>query len=214
MDNRRRKPSLTKYFPLTLLQGFERGIQGLRVRGSCNILTPKLMAVNVGSFSFFWCSTGALGSTLLGAGFLYCILSASSLDLNSSGLLVAFLTTSHSNWHLNSTVTGNQLAATQLSYIIFRRPLDLWNPMFNCHQGEITVMQFRGHALPVRQSLRVSWDFLARPISLVNFHPRDFLSQLPLECVTSFLCITLNGIWARSRVKTQHYYFVSEWTLE
>ena len=44
------------------------------------------MAVNVVSFSFFWCSTGALGSTLLGAGFLYCILSASSLDPNSSGL--------------------------------------------------------------------------------------------------------------------------------
>ena len=48
MNNRRRKTSLQKYIPLTLLQGFERVIQGLRVRGSwrsninCNILTPKL----------------------------------------------------------------------------------------------------------------------------------------------------------------------------
>ena len=32
MNNRRRKTSLTKYLPLTSLQGFERVIQGLRVR--------------------------------------------------------------------------------------------------------------------------------------------------------------------------------------
>ena len=57
----------------------------LEIEHNCNILTPKLMAVNVVSISFFWCSTGALGFTLLGAGFLYCILSASSPDLNSSG---------------------------------------------------------------------------------------------------------------------------------
>ena len=47
-----------KYVPLTLLQGFEKVIQGLCVRGSwrpninCNILTPTLMAVNVVFFSF------------------------------------------------------------------------------------------------------------------------------------------------------------------
>ena len=46
---------------------------------------PKLMAVNVVSFSFFWCSTGGPEATLLGDGFLYGILSASSPDLNSSG---------------------------------------------------------------------------------------------------------------------------------
>ena len=90
---------------------------------------------------------------------------------------------------------------TQLSYIIVQRPLDrpldIWNRMFNRHQAEKTVMQFRGHSLPVRQSMRVSWDFLACPILLANFRPRDFLSQLPLECVTSFRCITLNGILGR-----------------
>ena len=66
------------------------------------------------------------------------------------------------------------------SYIIVQRPLDrpldLWNRMFNRHQAEITVMQFRGHSLPVRQSMRVAWDFLACPILLANFRPRDFLS--------------------------------------
>ena len=42
---------------------------------------------------------------------------------------------------------------TQLNYIIIQRPhdrqLDLWNWMFNRHQAEITVMQFRGYSLPV-----------------------------------------------------------------
>ena len=41
----------------------------------------------------------------------------------------------------------------QLNYIIIQRPhdrpLDLWNRMFNRHQAEITVMQFRGYSLPV-----------------------------------------------------------------
>ena len=89
--NRRRKSSLTKYLPLTLLQGFEKVIQSLRVRESWrpnrngNILTATLMAVNVVSFSHSRCSTGGSGPTLLGDGFLYCILLASSPDLNSSG---------------------------------------------------------------------------------------------------------------------------------
>ena len=88
----------------------------------------------------------------------------------------------------NSVRSSTQLAATQLpwllswlSYIIVQRPLDrprdLWNRMFNRHQAEITVMEFRGHSLPVRPSIRVSWDFfLPRPISSANFRPRDFLS--------------------------------------
>ena len=42
---------------------------------------------------------------------------------------------------------------TQHNYIIIQRPhdrpLDLWNRMFNRHQAEITVMQFRGYSLPV-----------------------------------------------------------------
>ena len=37
----------------------------------------------------------------------------------------------------------------------------------NCHA-------VTDHSLPVHQSMRVSWDFLPRPIS--NFRPRDFLS--------------------------------------
>ena len=80
----------------------------------------------------------------------------------------------------SSTATGTRTQLSWLlswlSYIIVQRPLDLWNRMFNRHQAEITVMQFRGHSLPVRQSMRVSWDFLACPILSANFRPRDFLS--------------------------------------
>ena len=79
---------------------------------------------------------------------------------------------------LTSVLT--ELYNSWLSYIIVQRPLDcpldLWNRMFNCHQAEITVMQFRGHSLPVHQSMRVSWDLLACPILLANFHLCDFLS--------------------------------------
>ena len=61
-----------------------------------------------------------------------------------------------------------------LCYIIVQRvhdhPLDLWNWMFNRHQGEITVMQFRGHSLLVRQSMRVLWDI---------FTSSHFISQFP-----------------------------------
>ena len=124
-----------------------------------------------------------LGSTLLGAGFLYCILSATSLvpklHRGSRGpprSCVAFPTTS-------CPAPSPTVTRTQLSWLRFirvqrplDRPLDLWNRMFNRHQAEITVMQFRGHSLPVCQSMRVSWDFLACPILLANFRPRDFLS--------------------------------------
>ena len=58
--------------------------------------------------------------------------------------------------------SSTQLAhRTQLSYIIVRRQLDLWNRMFNRHQAEITVIQFRGHSLPVHQSMSVPWDFFS-----------------------------------------------------
>ena len=84
-----------------------------------------------------------------GCGFPYHILSPMSLIPNSFGPqgppLPGFL------YHI--------LSATSLdpqSYIIVQRPLNFWNGMFNRHQAEITVMQFRGHSLPVHQSMSVS----------------------------------------------------------
>ena len=168
------------------MQGFEKGYSGfsceseLETEHNWNILTPKLWPSALCLSCLQGCSTGGPGPTLLCDGFLYCILSASSLDpklhRGSRGPLrpgVAFHTTSR----ISQTGTRTQLARrTQLSYIIVRRPLNLWNRMFNHHQAEITVMLFRGHSLPVRQSMRVSWDFLACPILLANFRAHDFLS--------------------------------------
>ena len=131
---------------------------------NCNILTPKLMAVNVVSFSFSRCLTGGPEATLLGDGFLYGILSAYSPDFNLSGPKGPFGLMWLSLPHLvyNSVRSSTHLARrTQLSYIIVRRPLDLWNRMFNRHQAEITVMQFTGHSLPVHQSMSVPWDLFS-----------------------------------------------------
>ena len=98
-------------------------------------------------------------------GFLYCILSASSQDPNSSGPQAP------STWcgflyHISpptGTRTQLSLLPSWLSYIIVQRsidrPLDLWNRMFNSHQAEITVMQFPGHSLPMQQSMSVPWEY-------------------------------------------------------
>ena len=116
----------------------------------------------------------ALGSTLLGAGFLYCILSATSLvpKLHRGSLGRMWLSLPQ------LSPTGTWTPLSWLSYIIVQhpldRPLDLWNRMFNRHQAEITVMQFRGHSLPVRQSMRVSWDFFSLSHFVSQFPPTRF----------------------------------------
>ena len=90
------------------------------------------------------CSTGGPGpSSLLGAGFLYHILSPNWLNFlctqlyNSSPPTQSPPITGHQNMH-------------------FRR---LWNGMFDYHRAEITVMQFTGHSLLVYQFVTVLWDF-------------------------------------------------------
>ena len=180
---------LYKYVYLSLYcKGSKRVTQGLRVRGSwrpnrnCNILTP-LMAVNVVSFSFSRCSTGGPGDHSAGCWLsLLHLISNFSGPQTPSGFPRAPSARCGFTYHIssisvsNSTATAWNSTRTQLSYIIVQRPLDLWNRMFNRHQAEITVMQFRGHSLPVSRSVRVSWDFLPCPILLANFRPRDFLS--------------------------------------
>ena len=146
----------------------------------------------------------AKGLTLLCDGFLYCILSAFSLDpklhrgfrgsprsgmafpttprLQLSGTL---LVTAQAPWASNSTGRNPipncpcqcQLPLarrTQLSYIIVRRPLDLWNRMFNRHQAEITVMQFRGHSLPVHHSIVYHGNFFSSSHFISQFPPTRF----------------------------------------
>ena len=205
-DKGRVKTSLTKYVPLTLFVRFEKGYsrfeceRELENEHNFNILTTTLMAVSVVSFSFSRAAQPeAQRPTLLGNGFLYCILSATSLDPNSIRCPRAPSTWRDFPYHILSA-TFLQLSPTVwllswLSYIIVQHPLnrllDLWNGMFDRHQAEITVMQFRGHSFPVYQSMSVSWDFLPCPISSAKHAHTISFDYWPLECVTSFRCITL-----------------------
>ena len=124
---------------------------------------------------------------LLDAGFLYCILSASSLDSSSSGLQAP------SAWcgfpyHISSLTlwksAGNSFGTqTQLNYRIIQRPhdrpLELWNRMFNRHQAEITVMPFRGYSIPVHHCSGTMGPSPC-PISWALIRPRDLFRLLAI----------------------------------
>ena len=83
---------LYKYIYLSLYCKGSKGLfkvcmwEGAETEHKLHILTSTTYDRHVVSFLFSWCSTGGLGLTLLDAGFLYCILSASSLDPSSSGV--------------------------------------------------------------------------------------------------------------------------------
>ena len=90
------------------------------------------------------------------------------------------------------------------SYIIVQHPLNLWNGMFDGHQAEITVMQFRGHSLLVHQSMSVSCTFtLSHFISQI--HLCDFFRLLAIG-MCYFLLVHHFGMacLAGSKVKIQH----------
>ena len=83
---------------------------------------------------------------------------------------------------IRSPWNSTQTQLSWLSFIIVQRtldhpldrPLDLWNRMFNRHQAGITVMQFRGHSLPVRQSMSVPWEFFTSSHFISQFPPTRF----------------------------------------
>ena len=174
---------LYKYIlPLTLLQGFERVVQGLHVRGSwrsninCNILTPLL-----------WPSRCV---------FLVLLMLNRRPRAHSSGPKVPFglMWLSLPHFVYNSVRSSTQLPLplptalarrSQLNYIIIRRPLDLWNRMFNRHQVEITVMQFRGHSLLVHYSVMYHGNYL------VPFHQPTSAHAISSPNCHWNVCITL-----------------------
>ena len=90
---RRKKTSLTIFLPLTLLQGFERVVQGLRVRGNwrpninCNILTPLLWPSRCVFLVLLGCPTGGLGAHSAGCWLsLWHLISIFSGPLTPSGV--------------------------------------------------------------------------------------------------------------------------------
>ena len=164
-------------------------LKGLCVRGSWSrtelqhIDLPTLMAISV-SFPFSRVAQPEFRgpSSLLGAGFLYRMLSPNSLiskliNRGPEGSLcwvLAFSTASFSPTGLVSKLTD---FLSSPSYIIVQSPTQylpitghrnmhfrrLWNCMFDRHQAEIIVMQLTGHSLPVHQFVTVPWDFNPDP---------------------------------------------------
>ena len=155
MINRRTQDFFRKIFTSHFIARVRKGLlKGLHVRGSwrpniTEIFWPQSYGRQRCVFLVLWCSTGGPGPTLLDDGFLYCILSVSSPDPNSSGPQAPSVWCGFP-YHISSPTVCNSTAwlLCWLSYIIVQRPLDrprdLWNRMFNRHQAEITVMQFRG----------------------------------------------------------------------
>ena len=99
-------------------------IQGLRVRGSWrpnrnfNILTPKLMAVNVVSFSFSWCSTGGPGVHSAGWWFsLLHLISNFSGPQTPSGFPRAPSAGCGFPYHISSITPSPALTATALTSV-------------------------------------------------------------------------------------------------
>ena len=187
---RRRKTSegFFKNIYLSLYcKGSKRVTQGLRVRGSQR---PNITAVYWPPL--LWPSTlclsrpqgaqpEALGPTLLGDGFLYCILSATSLDPNLSGpqwplwpdvaLPTTLVYNSVSNC-LSSVLTELYNSSTRTQSPTRSLKSHVWSSSSgnNCH----AVHRSLSSSASVYEC--TMGIFLPRPISSANFRPRDFLS--------------------------------------
>ena len=120
--------------------------EGAETEQNCNILTPTLMAVNVVSFLLSWCSTRGPGAQLSAGWWLsYCILSATSLDPNSSGppppgFLYHILSSNSSNIQLYSNCLTSVLTEWYNSSTPTRSPTQslewhVWSSSSgnNCH---------------------------------------------------------------------------------
>ena len=135
--------------------------------------------------------------------------SPGSIGVPEGPLSRVWLSLPHLPLQLSETLLATTVARrTQLNYIIVRRPLDLWNWMLNLHRAETTVMQFRGHSLPVRQSIRVSWDIFTSFHFISQFPPTRFSLITAIRMYYFFRCITLNGIFGRVK-RSKHNMYIS-----
>ena len=167
---------LYKYIYLSLYcKGSKRVIQGLRVRGSWR---PNITAIYWPPHSYDRqrCLSRSPDAQPEALGWWLSLLHLISIF---SGPQLIWAPRAPSAWcgfpfHISSITPSHLSLQLQLlswlSYIILQCPLsrllDLWNRMFDRHPAEITVMQFTGHSLPMRQSMSVPWEFFY----LVPFH--------------------------------------------
>ena len=117
------------------------------------------------------CSTGALESTLLGAGFPYCI--SSNSDSNSTQLSSfcsirrPYITFKLLRGDMDTPPRlRNFFRYLAIGMCHFRY---LWNGLCDRHRAEITVMQFRGHSLPVYNGIFFYLVPFPQPISAHAF---------------------------------------------
>ena len=168
------------------------------------------MTVSIVSFSFSICSTR--GPEAHSAGWSLSLL---HLISNFSGPQLTRAPRATSAWllyHILSSNSSNlQLSdcLSWLSYILVQRLLNLWNGMFDCHQAEITVMQFTGHSLPVHlfEVGPSSCPILSAELTCaISFHNCHWNVSLP--SAASLWMAFLAG----SKVKIQHNFSLN-WTL-
>ena len=146
--------------------------------------SPWLLNRSTG-FPYYISSTS---STLLAC--LHWLVELNSPELNSSAL---YYLQTPTRWYGHASTTTSDIWGPEC---VTSRIL--WNGLCDRHRAEITVIQFRGHSLPCVSLWEYNGIFFYLvPISSANFRPRDFLSWLPPECVTSFRCFTLNGIFGQ-----------------
>ena len=146
------------------MQGLEKVVWGFTVRGSWRSnITALFWPLNLMAVTLcLSCSFGAHSAGWSATFYQQLLRSPNSIGVPEGPFSWVWLSLPQifSNW----PGTPTQLARrTQLSYIIVWPPLDLWNRMFNRHQAEITVMQFRGYSLPVHHSVMAQWDLHLAP---------------------------------------------------
>ena len=123
----RKKTSLEKYSPLALLQGFKRLAceRMLETEHKLHILTPLLWPSRCVVLVLLMLGSTSSGLSEIPLGLVWS--SLSHLVSNPLGVC----------WQLLRTQINNNSTPT-------RSPTGSLNRMFNRHQAEITVMQFRG----------------------------------------------------------------------
>ena len=182
--------------------------RGLETEHNCNILTPLLWPSRCVFLVLLMLNRSPRGSlcwvmTLFIASYQHLLWSPNSIGVPSGPLGWVWLYLPHLVYlRPISLELELQLARkTQLNYIIVRRPLDLWNRMFNRHQAEIT------HA--VHRSLSSGASVYECTMGI--FSSSHFISQFPPTRFPHITAIRMCHFllvhhleWPGQKVKTQH----------
>ena len=172
----------TSHFIVRVRKGYSRFYceRELETEHNCNILTPTLMAVSVVSFSFSRAAQPeAQRPTLLGDGFLYCILSATLLDPNSSGpqglFALMWLSLPHLVYNSVSNCNCNCLTSVLTELYNSSTPTQSPTRSLEWHVGSSSS---RNNCHAVHRSLS-SGASVYECTKGIFFTPSHFISQFP-----------------------------------